>query len=186
MKLSTEVIKSHQRSVKCPSVPLIALLLQCRVVAAGPVSLVSTGPLFPSIVACLALPIIPVAQWTPTQCPEATMLKLARWLRTVQQNHSVSLPRTFHSYKRTISLASFTCEGCGFWPISKLDRKADTIGVRRNGHHVKLCCLASEKHRIGPKLVSEAISEPLNFKIYLGACPQAPLGYSVLAGALPT
>ena len=44
------------------------------------------------------------------------------------------------------------CEGCGFRPISKLDRKACTICVRRNGQngiHVRLCRLASEKHRIG-------------------------------------
>ena len=121
--------------------------------AAGPVSPVSTGPLFPSL----------VAGGRPRNAPKhiGTMLKLARWLRTVQQNCSASLPTTLRSYKRTISLASFTCEGCGFRPISEQDRKADTIGVRRNGQngiYVKLCRLASEKHRIGPKLVSEAIS----------------------------
>ena len=55
----------------------------------------------------------------------------------------------------------FTCEGCGFRPVSKLDRKVDTIGVRRNGQndiHVKLCRLASEKQRIGRKLVSGAVA----------------------------
>ena len=38
----------------------------------GPVSLVSTGPLFPKPVACLALPIYisAIAQWTPTQGPQ--------------------------------------------------------------------------------------------------------------------
>ena len=134
-----------------------------RAVAAGPVSPVSTGPLFPSLVACLALPISAIAWRTPTNAPKhiGTMLKCARWLRTVQPNCSASLPTTFCSYKRMISLASFTCEGCGFRLISKLDQKANTIGVRRNGQngiHAKLCRLASEKHRIGPKLVSEAIS----------------------------
>ena len=41
------------------------------------------------------------------------------------------------------------------------NRKADTIGTQPNGQngiHEKLCRLATEKHRIGPKLVSEAIS----------------------------
>ena len=114
-----------------------------RAVAAGPVSPVSTGPLFPSPVACLALPISAIVWRTPTQRPEAHryQLKLARWLRTVQQNCSASLPTTFRFYKRMISLASFTCEGCGFRPISKLDRKTHIIGVRRNGQngiHVKL------------------------------------------------
>ena len=45
--------------------------------------------------------------------------------------------------------------------LGKLDWKANTIGTRPNGQngiHEKLCRLATEKHRIGPKLVSEAIS----------------------------
>ena len=42
-----------------------------RAIAAGPVSPVSTGPLFPSLVACLALSISAVAWRTPTQRPEA-------------------------------------------------------------------------------------------------------------------
>ena len=100
--------------------------LLSRAVAAGPVSPVSTGPLFPSLVDC------PVLGGRPCNAPKhlGTMLKLARWLRTVQQNCSASLPTTFRSYRRTISLASFTCEGCGFRPISKLDRKAvyDALG----------------------------------------------------------
>ena len=96
----------------------------------------------------------------------------------------VFLPTTFYSYKRTISLASFTCEGCGFWTISKLDRKADTSGVQCNGQndiHVKFCRLASKKHRVGPKMVSEAILYPLNFKNFLGKhVPKPPLGIALL------
>jgi len=42
-----------------------------RAVAAGPVSPVSTRPLFPSLVACLALPISAIAWRTLTQHPEA-------------------------------------------------------------------------------------------------------------------
>ena len=63
--------------------------------------------------------LAPLLGGRPRNAPKhtGTMLKLARWLRTVQQNCSASLPSTFRSYKRTISLASFTCEGCGFRPI---------------------------------------------------------------------
>ena len=42
-----------------------------RAVASGPVSPVLTGPLYPSLVACLALPISDIAWQTPTQHPEA-------------------------------------------------------------------------------------------------------------------
>ena len=41
------------------------------------------------------------------------------------------------------------------------DRKAETGAIWRNrekGMHVKLCHLASEKHRFGPEMVSEATS----------------------------
>jgi len=61
----------------------------------------------------------------------------------------------------TIGQLGFICKGWGFWLISEQDRKADTLGVRPNGQngiYVKHCHLASKKHRIGPKMVSEAIS----------------------------
>ena len=45
------------------------MVLQGR--GTGPVSPVSTGHLFPSLMACLASPISAIAQWTPTQCPKA-------------------------------------------------------------------------------------------------------------------
>ena len=64
-------------------------------IAAGPVSLVSTGPLFPSLVACLALPIIaPLLGGHPRNALKhiGTMLKLVKWLRTVRHNCSASLP----------------------------------------------------------------------------------------------
>jgi len=138
-----------------------------RAVAAGPVSPVSTGPLFPHswLALCLALPISDVAWQTPTQHPKAHRYHVESC--EIAANSATELFReSSKNFPQTISLASFTCEGSGFRPISKLDRKADTIGVRRNGQNgiqVKLCRLASEKHRIGPKLVSEAISQPLNF-----------------------
>ena len=72
-----------------------------RAVAAGSVSPVSTGPLFPSLVACLTLSISAIAWRTLTQRPEAhryTMLKLAGW-RTVQ-HCSASLSTSFRSYHR--------------------------------------------------------------------------------------
>ena len=131
-----------------------------RVVAAGPVSPVSTGPLFPSLVACLTLPISAIAWRTPTQRPEAHRYHVETC--GMAANSATELFReSFDNFLFLRLVSQASCEGCGFWPISKLDRKPDTIGVRRNGQngiHVKLCCLASEKHRIGPKLVSEAIS----------------------------
>ena len=127
-----------------------------RAIATGPVSPVSTDHFFPHSWLAWHCQLAPLLGGHPHNA-----LKLARWLRTVQQNCSASLSKTFRSYKRMISRASFTCKGCGFRLISKLDRKANTIGVRCNGQndiHVKLCRLSSEKHHIGPKLVSEAIS----------------------------
>ena len=55
-------------------------------IAAGPVSPVSTGPLSPSLVACLALPISAIVLGGRSRNALkhiGTMLKLARWLRTV-------------------------------------------------------------------------------------------------------
>ena len=48
-----------------------AISIYVRAVATGLVSPVSTRPLFPSLVACLVLPINAIAWWTPTQHPEA-------------------------------------------------------------------------------------------------------------------
>ena len=135
-------------------------LPSCKAIAASPVSPVSTGPLFPSLVACLTLPISAIAWRTHTQRPEVHRYHVETCEMAV--NSATELFReSFNNFPflRLVSRAS--CEGCDFRPISKLDRKANTIGVRcngQNGIHVKLCCLASEKHRIGPKLVSEAIS----------------------------
>ena len=110
-----------------------------RAVAAGPVSPVSpvsTGPLFTSLVALAwRYQLAPLLGGRPRNAPKhiGTMLRLTRWLRTVRQNCSTCLPTTFRCYKQTISLANFACEGCGFRPISELDRKAipveyDTMG----------------------------------------------------------
>ena len=71
------------------------LLCLCRAVAAGLVSPVSPGPLIPSLVAYLVLTIIaPLLGGRPRNAPKhiGTMLKLAKWLRTMQQNCSASLP----------------------------------------------------------------------------------------------
>ena len=111
------------------------LLYLCRAVATGLVSPVSTGPLFPSLVAYLVLPIIaPLLGGCPRNAPKhiGTMLKVVKWLRTMRQNCSASLPsNNFPFLQGNASLASCTCKGCGFRPISKLERKADTTGVRR-------------------------------------------------------
>ena len=106
-----------------------------RAVAAGPVSPVSTGPLFP-------LPwrawrrqsheVAPLLSERPRMAPKCTpdMLKLARWLRTVRKSSSESerpsLPTTVRSSKphlRRVWLA---------WLAN--DRKSKTSVVRRSGH----------------------------------------------------
>ena len=111
------------------------LLCLCRAVAAGLVSPVSTGLLFPSLVAYLVLPIIvPLLSRRPHNTPKhiGTMLKLAKWLRTMRQNCSASLPsNNFPFLQANDSLASFTCKGCSFRTISELERKANTTAVRR-------------------------------------------------------
>ena len=64
----------HNHLKECPSLSLVNMqryTANDRAVAAGPVSLVSTGPLFPSLAACLALPISAISWRTPTKCPEA-------------------------------------------------------------------------------------------------------------------
>ena len=62
--------------------------------------------------------------------------------------------------------------------------QSDTSGVRRNGQngiHVKLCRLASEKHRIGPNICLRSnLIAPKFQNFSWGACPQAPLGYVFL------
>ena len=60
----------------------------------------------------------------------------------------------------------------------------DIVGI-----HLKLCCLASEKYRSGPKIVSEAMLKPLNSKKFLGGgggMPARPPSCSVLANTLTT
>ena len=78
-----------------------------RAVATSLVSPVSTGPLFPHSWLAWHCRLAPLLGERPCNAPKhiGTMLKFERWLQTVQQNCSASLPTTFHSYKRTISLA---------------------------------------------------------------------------------
>ena len=78
-----------------PKCTMLLHVAQGRAVAAGPVSPVSTGPLFPSLVAYLVSQIIaPLLGGRPHNVPKhiGTMLKLAKWLRTMRQNCSMSLP----------------------------------------------------------------------------------------------
>ena len=76
-------------------------MLHCTAIAAGLVTPVSTGALFPSPVACLALPISTIARRTLTEAPKhiGGMLKLARWLQTVQKNSSKSFSNNFPFYQ---------------------------------------------------------------------------------------
>ena len=115
---------------------------------------------------------------TPTQCPKAHRYHVKTC--KVAANSATELFRksSFQQLSvHTIGRLGFICEGWSFCPISKQYWKADTIGVRRNGQngiHVKLCRLASEKHCIGPKMVSEAISAPKFQTFSWGACPDPP------------
>ena len=82
----------------------------------------------------------------------------ASWFRPVQWHACKCLAREI---KVIMCVRVRLCRNA--WELAALepDRKATTSGVRHNRQnaiHVKLCHLASEKHHIGPKLVSEAIS----------------------------
>ena len=115
-----------------------------------------------------------------------TMLKLARWLRTVQQNCSASLPTTLRSYKRTISLASFICEGCGFRTGSE-SRHHWCTTQWAEWHSCETLSFGLREALYWPKIGLRSNLIALKFQNFPGgACPQTPLGYSVLARALPT
>ena len=135
-----------------------------QAVAASPASPVSIRPIFPHswLAPCLqALPISVIARRTPAQRPEEVRYHVETCEMAANSATELFRESSFQQLSvLMISLASFTCEGCGFRLISEADQKADTIGVRRNGQnciHVKLCRLASKKHRIDPRMVSEAI-----------------------------
>ena len=91
-----------------------------------------------------------------------------------------TVPRVFipTTSERLVSQAS-PGKSVAFRPISILDRKADTSGVRRNGQkgiHVKACRLASEKYRTGPNNGLRSNLIPPKFHIFSGgACwPRKP------------
>ena len=68
---------------------LVCIAFYTRAIATSPVSPVSTGPLFPSPMACLASPNRANARRTPMACTQRgdCMLKVnARWPQTVQKN----------------------------------------------------------------------------------------------------
>ena len=76
----------------CPTGPLYYVhqtILSClgkhRAVASGLVCLVLTGPLFPSLVACLVLQISTITRRMPMQCTQADRwhVEIVRWLQTV-------------------------------------------------------------------------------------------------------
>ena len=82
-------------------------------------------------------------------------------VETCEMAANSAVPRVFQQLsvltsERLISQAS-PAKGV----VSANKRTGLESRVQRNGQNgirVKHCCLASEKHRIGPKLVSEAIS----------------------------
>ena len=87
-----------------------------RPIATGLVCLVSTGPLFLSLMVCLAFPISVITwrmlthhsqahRWHVENCDMAT--------NSAKEVFWVLLPTTFHSSKWTINLTSIICKGCG-------------------------------------------------------------------------
>ena len=93
-----------------PKCTMLLHVAQGRAVAAGPVSPVSTGPLFPSLVACPALPISAFAWRTPTQRPEAHRYHVET-LRDGCEQCNRTVPRVFQQLsiltsKRLVSQAS--------------------------------------------------------------------------------
>ena len=128
-----------------------------RAVAAGPVSPVSTGPLFP--VACLALPISAFARRTPTHHPKAhkylvETCKMAANSATELFHKSCFQQLSILTSKRLPSQAS----------PRKVWLSADKQTGPESRHHwcttqwAEWHSSGPEKHRIGPKMVSEAIS----------------------------
>ena len=82
-----------------------SMTVYSRAVATGPVSPVSTGPLFPSPMACLASPNRANARQTHmARTQRGDMLRDG-----CEQCEWPSLPTIFRSSYRTI------CEGCGLW-----------------------------------------------------------------------
>ena len=78
-----------------------------------------------------------------------------------RQTHRQHVKMAANSAKKSFeSSSNFQADGYCLRRVwlerSANDRKAETSVVRRNGQ--KECRLASEKHRIGTKMVSEAIS----------------------------
>ena len=75
--------------------------MSCRAVATGPVSPVSTGPLFPSPMANLASPDRANARQTPMACTKrGDMLQHnTRWLQTVRKTESSTVLPTERSVK---------------------------------------------------------------------------------------
>ena len=92
-----------------------------RAIAAGLVSLVSTGPLFPPLVACLALPISAIARRTPTQCPKAHRYHVETCEMAANSATKLFRKSSFQQLSvLTIGQLGFICEGWRFRPISGL------------------------------------------------------------------
>ena len=146
-----------------------------RAVATGPVSQVSTGPLFPSPMACLASPNRANARQTPmARTQRGDMLQHnTRWLRTVRKTESSNnFPFFQPNDLRRVWLVRLAN-----------DRKAETMqcymaqrAERVDVHACKSLSSGLREASFWPKngLRSNFIASKFQ-KFSGGACPQTPL-----------
>ena len=135
---------------------------------------------FPSsLMACIALSISAIPQWTPTQGPHAHS---ARWQVTCWNETSVE-KNTFESPSNNFPFfqANDWSHKPHLWMVWLLTLASDwKAKTRRNGeldiHACRTLSSGFEKLRFGPKMVSETTSHPLNSRDSLGgACPHTPI-----------
>ena len=146
-----------------------------RVVAASSVSPVSTGPLY-SLTCGLHCQLAPLLIGRPCKAPKDTsdMLKLERWLQTVRKNSSKSSSQQLSIFPSKQLVSGVDCK------ISEPSESRNQCCTTQWAEKVDIytynviwtCCLASEKHRIDPKMVSEAISYPKIF--WCSMHPESP------------
>ena len=151
-----------------------------RAVAASPVSPVSTGPLFPSPVACLASPISAIARWWHVGTCEMAANSAKVLFRVFQQ--LILLPS-----ERLVSQASsakgVACE------ISERSESRNqcctTQWAERVNIHTLLCGFREASYWPKNSLRSNVITSKFP-KLSGGPCPQIPPSCSVLMHTLRT
>ena len=158
-----------------------------RAVATGPVSPVSTGPLFPSPMACLASPNRANAQRTPmARTQRGDMLKnYKRWLRTVWKNffgvfQQLSILPSERLVSQALSAKGVACEN------SERSESRNQCYMAQRAERVDIyaCKTLSSglretsfwsKNGLRSNLIASKFQ-----KFSGGACPQTPLAVACL------